>query len=113
MSNENRVIHVYDIPAPMANGVQKVGLVELTAQEELQATKRSHGDSMRLAYELAKQSLVEVNDQKVSLADGSADEMWNKMSPKVRNLVLTAYADLHAPPEGAIEGFLKSHQQRV
>jgi len=107
-----RPIYRYDIPSPLAAaGVSKVGLVQLTSSEELQATKRARNDTHRLAYELAKQSLVEVNGDRVSSADGSVDTAWDQMPPKVRTLVMTAYGNLHAPEEADIDAFLKS--QRV
>lgn len=112
-AKKTRPIFEFDIPEPLADGIKKVGLIELTADEELQATRRSRGDTHRLAYELAKQSLSEVNGEKVGLANGSVDKAWNDMSPKIRNLVLTAYAELHAPPENAAEAFLKSRKVKV
>jgi hypothetical protein len=115
-SPRNRVVYTYDVPQILHRGddpVTSVGLVELSADEEMLATKRARNDGVRLAYELAKQSLVEVNSKPVSVVDGSSDTVWNRMSPQVRNLVLQAFAELHTPPEGAIEVFLKSRQARV
>jgi len=109
----SRPVYVYEVPENVGGDVTVVGLVELTAEEEVLATKRAKNDPIRLAYELAKQCLVEVNGQPVKLADGSADTAWGKMNPKVRNLVLSAYAELHSPPEGAAEDFLRSRQVRV
>jgi dihydrodipicolinate synthase/N-acetylneuraminate lyase len=112
----SRPMYEYTIPESMGGKVKSVTLIELTAHEELQATKRagSANDAMfKLAYELAKQALVEVNGEKVGLADGSVDTAFNSMSPGVRNLVLQAYAELHSPPEGAAEGFKASRKVRV
>ena len=52
--------HVFQIPASMAEatGVQSVGLVELTAIEEMQATKKAGTDTMRIAFELARELTV-------------------------------------------------------
>jgi hypothetical protein len=61
-----RPVYQFEVPEQLANGVTSVGLVELSADEEIMATKRSRGDTMRLAYELAKQALVEVNGAKVA-----------------------------------------------
>lgn len=109
-----RPVHVFEVPSGLdGDGVTSIGMVELTADEELMATKRAHGDTMRLAYELVKQSLVEINGAKASIADGTADTAMNKMSPKLRQLVLGAYGELHAPPEGAAEAFFKSRKVRV
>jgi hypothetical protein len=111
--SSSRPVFVYDMPEGVIDTIKSVGLVELTAEEELTATKRSRGDHMRLAYELAKQCLVEVNGAPVSLGDGSADKVWGSMGPKARNLVLTAYAEMHAPAEDMAQLFLKSRKVRV
>jgi len=109
----SRPIYVYPIPKSLANGTTSIGLVELTASEELMATKRAGQDAFKLAYELAKQSLVEVNEQPVGLADGSVDKAFNEMGAKLRNLVLTAYAKLHAPNEEDSADFLRGGTVRV
>jgi hypothetical protein len=109
----SRQVYTYNVPVKIPGDVRSVGVVELTADEELQATKRSRGDTFRLAYELAKQSLVEVNGEKVSLMDGSADAIWAKMNPKLRNLVLAAYSDIHTPTEEDAALFLKTRVTQV
>ncbi len=110
-----RAVHRYTIPATLAqNGSpREVGLVQLTSGEELMATKRSRKDQFRLAYELAKQSLVEVDGQRVGAADGSVDTAWDKMPPKIRTLVITAFGDLHAPEDDEVSAFLKSQRVTV
>jgi len=108
-----RSVSTYDLPKEVSDSIRSVGLVELTTEEELMAAKRAHGDPMRLAYELAKQSLVEVNGSQVSLGDGTSDKAWGAMGPMVRNLVLTAYAELHAAPEEATKLFLRSRKVRL
>lgn len=111
---KQRPIYVYDVPAECEDTeVKSVGLVQLTTGEELMASKRAHGDNFRLAYELTKQSLVEVNGEKVGIGDGSADVAWSKMAPTTRNLVLGEYAKLHSPPEGAEEAFRKSRRVKL
>ena len=114
-STPERQMYEYDIPPKMAKttGITSVGLVQLTADEEITSAKRARNDNMRLAYELVKASLVAVNGKKVSLADGSADTAWNKMDPKVRALVLQAYAELHNAPEESVEDFLASRKVKV
>lgn len=113
--DEVRPIHTYTVPMGLAEetGIQSVGLVELNAQDELNAAKRAKGDTTRLAYELSKAALAEVNGQKLSFGDGSLDSAWLRMHPKIRNMVLAAYGDLHAPPEGSVDDFLKSRQVKV
>jgi hypothetical protein len=108
-----RPVHTFQIPESIADGTTSIGMVELTAHEEIMAAKRAGSDAFRLAYELTKQSLAEVNGQPVSLADGSADTAFDKMGPKVRSLVIQGYTRLHAAGEDVAEGFLQSMQVRV
>jgi hypothetical protein len=103
-----RTVHTFTLPDSVLGEVRSVGLVELTAEEELMATKRARGDHFRLAYELAKQALATVNGARVGVADGSADAAWQGMHPKVRNMVLAAYMQLHTPDEGSTADFLKT-----
>lgn len=113
-TKKDRPIYVYDVPPACEDAeVQSVGLVQLTTGEELMAAKRAHGDNFKLAYELAKQCVVEVNGEKVGIADGSVDTAWGKMAPQTRNLVMGEYAKLHAPPEGAEEAFRASRRVKV
>lgn len=108
-----RTIHQFTIPPPLANGIKKIGMVQLTTAEELRATKRAQRDQIRLAYELTKQALVEVDGTTVGEADGSADKAWDNMPPKIRSLVLLAYANLHTPEEEDVDSFLKSQVSSV
>jgi len=108
-----RPTYRYTIPSRIGSDVRKVGLVQLTSNEELMATKRSRNDTARLAYELAKQALVEVDGERVGVADGSVDKAWDRLLPKVRTLVMSAYAELHAPQEEDVSDFLQSQQVQV
>ena len=113
-SKPSRPVYVYDVPTTLGEGgIETVGLVQLTAREEMMAAKRAGSDAIKLVYEQVKQALVEVNGEKVGLADGSADTAFDKMNPMVRNLVMTAFAQLHTPPEEATVGFLQSRIVRV
>lgn len=105
-----RTIYTYTVPKKLGTSTNTIGMVELTADDELAATKRARGDATQLAFELTKQSLVQVNGIDVGLGDGSVDAAFNKMSPKVRNLVMHAYAQLNAPGDGDAESFLASQE---
>jgi hypothetical protein len=111
----DRAVYVFTFsPASQKEyGVTSVGLCELTIDEELMGTKRANGDPIRLAYEMPKQALVEVNGQPVSLADGSADIAWSKFHPRVRQLVMTAYSKIHNATEEEAKVFLQSQTVRV
>ena len=113
-TKKDRPIYVYDVPPVCGDtAITSIGLVQLTTGEELMAAKRAHGDNFKLAFELAKQCVVEVNGEKVGVGDGSVDTAWNKMTPQTRNLVMGEYAALHAPPDGAEEAFRKSRRVKV
>lgn len=114
MKGAARVVYEYDVPASIGGEeIKSVGVVELSAEEELQATRRARGDAIRLAFELAKTSLHEVNGVKLNHADGSADKTWNDMPPKLRNLVLQAYTELHSPEDDAALVFKASRKIKV
>ena len=110
-----RPTYVYRMPSGLAaeTGVSEVALVELTAEEELLATKRARGDAIRLGFELAKESLRRVDRANLSTVDGTADIVWNRMPAKVRLLVVSAYGDIHGPKEGEAADFLKSRAVTV
>lgn len=111
---DERVIHRYDVPERVGQGEYKtLGMVELTGHDELQAAKRAHGDAIALAWELAKQSLREVNGERVSVADGSVEKAFNRMPPRVRSLVMAGYSDLHNVEEEDSKAFLKTRKASV
>lgn len=89
-------------------GTKSIGLVKLTAEEEVQATERAGGNQARTGYQLAKASLCEVDGAAVSLADNSVDRALERMDPLVRQLTVTAYMNLHQPKEDVVEGFLET-----
>ena len=108
-----RQVYTYTVPVKQSGKVKKVGLVELTVQEELMAAKRAQGDSHRLAYELSLQSLREIDGQAVSVGDGSADKAFNEMGPKVRQLVMQAYVKIHGAEDSDAADFLSSQEIKV
>ncbi len=114
-----REVNTYDVPGSVAkaSGVTQVGLITLTADEELLCYKKARGDNAKLAAELAKACLVEatVNGVVKKLAghDGSVDTFFKDCDPRIRQLLLQAYADLHAAEPEDTESFLKSRKLRV
>jgi hypothetical protein len=110
-----RAVSLFDIPPTITEvcGVKEVGMVTLTADEELLCFKRAKGDNAKLAMELSKTSLVEADGKVLSQSDGSVDTFWKDCDPKLRQLILTAYAELHAAPEEEQAAFLKSRRTRV
>lgn len=112
---KNRAVNLFDVPNDIAesSGVLQVGMVTLTAEEELLCFKRAKGENAKLAMELSKASLVEADGKPLSHVDGSIDSFWKDLDPKLRQLILTAYADLHSAGDENQESFLKSRKIRV
>lgn len=109
----SRPMFVYTIKSPLSDGIQEVALVQLTAREEILCGKRANGDTFQMGYEQVMLALVQVNGEKVSVGDGSADSWFNKMLPPTRQLVMAAFGNLHGPEEGAVQDFLQSRTVSV
>ena len=114
-----RVIYWYDIPPRIAatTGVAKIGMVELYTFEELMATNRApFGNVSALSQELAKEAIRFVNDEKVNSGDGSVDRFWASQKQnmaRLRQLVTTAYGEIHNPDQGETKVFLQSRREAV
>lgn len=106
-----RVVHWFNIPErlwPESGGVKKLGFVELTANEELFATKRCAGDLTRLVFELARESLRYADDKTIHTSDETVDELWGQFHPAIRNMALSAYNKLHSTKPEDMASFLDS-----
>jgi len=88
--------------------------VELTAGEELMATKiaRAQGgmglDYTRSQYEAAKMSIVEVDGRPVDDGTGQVATLWEHCSPRLRSLILQVHQKMHAPTAEEDADFFKS-----
>lgn len=114
-TRQSREVHLFTVPEKLAAevGVREVGMVTLTAAEEMMVHRRARKDSVQLALELAKASLVEVDAGKLSLADGTADDFWGRAHPKLRELVMSAYVVLHSIRDEDAASFQESRRVRV
>jgi hypothetical protein len=115
-SKPQKLVHVYKVPSKLVPevGVSSVGLSTLTTGEELMVFKLAgRGDAAKLASEMAKACIAEVDGRPMSTTDGSADSFWSSCHPKLRQLILTAYGNLHSPEAEETEDFLSSGQVRV
>lgn len=118
----SREVITYDIPpglAPFAvtesfGPIASIGIVLLSPLEEKKAASRTKGDAMQLAYELGQASLYEVNGRlRVQDSDGSRDKLWGELHPKLRNLVMQAYAAEAVADDASSEAFLGSRKVRA
>lgn len=113
-SAEPRVVNEFDVPRELCGrDGATIGVVELTPDEELMASRRSGGDQMALAIELAKGALAEVDGKPVTLGDGTTDTAWNQFPAAVRALVVTAYAEVNTPSQKVVQGFIKSRRVKA
>jgi hypothetical protein len=98
----------YTCTYPEGYPVRSVVLVELSMHDETQAAKRAAGQDHLLALEMLKGSLVEVDGEAVSVADGSAEKALNRIGAKGRNLLATAFSKIHGAEEADRGNFLAS-----
>ena len=108
-----RDVHVFTVPKNVlkdaGEAVTKVGLVLLTLGEEKLAADRGitpHGVAMQSVF----LSLRQVNGKPVSVADGTAEEAYGKMHPKVRALCSNAVQLLHGIVQGDADSFMASRE---
>jgi len=109
----DRVIHRFKVPTTIIGEVREIGMIELTADDELAVEQRVRGANDKRAHEMAKASLAEVNGKPVSLADGSADKAWASTPPKVRVLIASAWVKLHLANDEELEDFFASRTSGV
>lgn len=125
-SGARRALELFDIPASMLGDastedfgvVKTIGLKRLKPLEEKHACSRAKGDPIQLLYELAQASIAQVvnadgSEFAIRSHDGSLNKLWSQIEPSIRQLVMRAYSEITAAPEGADEDFLKSRRTVV
>lgn len=108
-----RVIHRFEVPKSIPGDVRSLGLIELSAEDELRVEARCRGASDKRAQEMAKAAIAEVNGKPVNVADGSCDSAWSTMHPKVRMLVSSAWLKIHLASDEETEAFFGSRTTSV
>jgi hypothetical protein len=110
----SRLKYTYPIPVDcrIDNWPQKVTLVQLTGDEELQSTRRARGDAAQMVYELVRESIRAVDGVPCSMADedNNTETVWKKMHPKARSLCVQAYGKLHNPKDEDVRSFLDGEE---
>lgn len=94
-SLKDRPIYRFKVPTSIPGEIRSIGLVELTADEEIQIEARCKGVPEKRAVEIAKAAVWELNGKRIGNAEGELDKAWNGMSPKLRSLVNRAWIKLH------------------
>lgn len=117
VENERKARVVYEFKIPDSLKTEEfqssVGLVKLSGREEHAATKRAKGDQGSLAFELVKASLFEVDGKRLNRSKFEDERVWNAMDPKLRNLVMAAYAHLHSVEDEEAENFIQGVTEKV
>jgi hypothetical protein len=93
--------------------VTSITVGELSAMDELRCAQAARGDATVLAFQLAMASLRAINDKPVSPANGTQEQAWSEMGPKLRNLVMAAYSEINNADREVSEDFLKSRRVTV
>ena len=112
-ARDNRPVYEFTIPKKYANGISSIALVKLSLREEMAATERGKNSSRKVATEMIKASLIEVNGKRLDIANAEDDEVWATMDPQIRSFVLLAYGQLHNVEDEDAESFLASQKVRV
>lgn len=123
-----RTIAEYDVPddeerlhgeiTPTFGSIRTVCLKLLTPLEEKAATMASGAESIDLAYQLARRSIAGVINEtgeyiEVRQHDGSSEELWAQMHPKLRQLTIQAYSDVAVPNASTAKSFIQSRRIRA
>lgn len=98
--------------------IHTVCMKYLTPLEEKSAAQGAGTESIDLAHQLARRSVAGVVNEKgeyieVHNHDGTLDELWAQMHPKIRQLVIQGYADIAVPNQSTARSFLKSRRIRA
>ena len=108
----NREVYTFPVPdkAQADVGVASLGLVKLTLDEEDRAYESMKGTSVgaaiRMKLALARASLQEINGKPIAAIDEKRDMALDGLSPKARELLVLAYAKLHAVEQDLSASFL-------
>lgn len=133
--SSKRLLNVYDIRPEMFGNdaelldpettlgtgtyVTAIGFVVLKLREELNVTKVAGVDAVKMAQEAACESMrrVWLRDgdgaelvKELSTQDGTAEMFYAKLHPKLRQLVIGAYGEIHQPTAGQARDFFTSRR---
>jgi hypothetical protein len=113
----DRPVFEYTLPDEMKGQdeyvKQSIGLVKLEMSEEIAASERANGNQAKLAYAWARFSLVEVDGRKLNKAEAEDETILEHCDPQIRELILSAYADMSTTEAGVTKKFLGSRKMKV
>lgn len=113
----DRPVYEYELPEEIAGQdeyVKKsVGLVKLEMSQEIAASERAGGNQARLAYAWARSALVEVDGRRINKGEGEDESILEHCDPQIRELILSAYADMSTTKDGVTKKFLGSRKVKI
>lgn len=113
----DRVVYEYTLPESLGGGKggipKKVSLAQLTAGQELMASKMGRFDVMKAQYAAAKLSIVALDGSPIDPADGALEAFWEHTDPRIRSLLLQAYNKISSPSREDEESFFGSEKVQV
>lgn len=109
-----RAVHEFQFPPRIADeaGCRKVGLVELTWDDEERASKLGAGTVKTYMAMLVRMSIATIDGCQVE-QDGLEVQRLYASSSKVRTLLQAARGKVQDPEEEELQGFLGSLTLRV
>lgn len=108
--------HEFTIPESartLATDPKQVCLRQLTIAEEMRAVNASQALKTSAAYELIKAAIVEADGKPVTWDAGGKESFLEGCSPKVRQLLISAFERVNTPQAKEVEDFLASATVRI
>lgn len=105
----NRKVYEFDVPAKYVDliGGKKIGMVQLTANDEIQASEMADGNRAKLAYINLRFSIATLDNRVIGRDSEEIEAMINK-DAAFRSLLLMAQSQLTIPNEKDSTSFLSS-----
>ncbi|MFA6168606.1 MAG: hypothetical protein WC700_18415 [Gemmatimonadaceae bacterium] len=102
----------YTIPEKYRAGEKPatVTLKKLTGDDQEMAIDRAGMKLAKLGAELVKQAIVAWDGTPVDWAMDGVNAVWNKLDPKARDLITSAYNKLHQTTEEEAQSFFASEK---
>lgn len=94
--------------------VQKsFGFIKLKMSAEIASAEKANGNQGKLAYGYVQRALVEVDGRTLNKGDGEDERVMENCDPVIRDMLMTAYADMTTAPAGAAKKLLASRSVRA
>jgi hypothetical protein len=104
--------YTYTIPEKYRNGEkpETVTIKKISGDDQEMAIERAGMKLAKLGGELVKQSIVAFDGVPVDWAVDGVNAVWNKLDPKARDLITSAYNRLHQTTEEEAQSFFATEK---